>query len=152
LDKESDLISKQADARMKRYLQKIKHGQSRCALLHEWLGEKGLETDLRTTLAIDKAFQEVAEVMMDLLAMMLKDRSIPPLDDYTNITKVIEEGLLPKAAEPILRETNGLRNKLIHVYNDIDGAIVLRNVRNLLPQLESYLGVIEAWVKQTKPR
>ncbi len=152
MDKESDLISKQADARMKRYLQKIKHGQSRCTSLHEWLGKKGLEKDLMATLAIDKAFQEVVEVMMDLLAMMLKDKSIPPLDDYTNITEVIEVGLLPKEAQPILREANGLRNKLIHVYNDTDGAIALRNMRALLPQLQSYLGVIEAWVKQTKPK
>lgn len=137
---------------MKRYLQKIRHGQSRCTSLREWLGRKGLEKDLMATLAIDKAFQEVAEVMMDLLVMMLKDRSIPPLDDYTNIAKVAGEGLLPKEAEPVLLETNRLRNRLVHLYSDVDGVMALESARRLLPQVEAYLGVIEAWVRQTKPK
>jgi len=89
---------------------------------------------------------------MDLVAMMLKDQSIPPLDDYTNITQAIENGLLPKEAQPILREANGLGNRLIHVYNNIDASAVLTSVRGLLPRLEAYLEAIEEWVKKTKPK
>jgi len=145
-------MSAQQDTRTKRYMQKIKHAQGRSALVHEWLSEKGHENELKTTLAIHKAFQEIVEVMMDLVAMMLKDVSVPPLDDYTNIGKAVEHRLLPKESESILREANGLRNRLIHVYNDIDGGIVVRSIHGILPKLDEYLQVIERWVKQTKPR
>jgi uncharacterized protein YutE (UPF0331/DUF86 family) len=146
LVKERGIISAQPDTRMKRYMQKIKHAQGRSALVHEWLGEKGLENDLKTTLAIHEAFQEIVEVMMDLIAMMLKAVSVPPLDDYTNIGQAVTYHLLPGGADSILREANGLRNRLTHVYNDNDGGLVVRSIRNLLPRLGEYLEVIEGWL------
>ena len=150
--KERDTITPQPDTRIKRYMQKIEHARGRSALVHDWLKEKGLENDLRTTLAIHKAFQEIVEVVMDLIAMMLKDVSVPPLDDYTNISKAVEHGLLPQGSESVLREANGLRNRLIHVYNDSDGSRAVGSIRKLLPKLDEYLQVIDKWVKQTKPR
>lgn len=150
--KERGTIMPQPDTRVKRYMQKIEHAQGRSALVHGWLKDKGLEQDLKTTLAIHKAFQEIVEVVMDLIAMMLKDVSTPPLDDYTNISKAVERGLLPRESESVLREANGLRNRLIHVYNDINGGQVVGSIRKLLPRLDEYLQVIDKWVKQTKPR
>jgi uncharacterized protein YutE (UPF0331/DUF86 family) len=150
--KERGTITPQPDARTKRYMLKIEHARGRSALVHDWLKEKGLENDLRTMLAIHKAFQEIVEVIMDLIAMMLKDTSTPPLDDYTNISKAVVHGLLPQESESVLREANGLRNRLIHVYNDINGGKAVGSIQKLLPKLDEYLRVIDKWIKQTKPR
>ena len=38
----------------------------------------------KTKLATYKAFQEIVEACMDIVAMMCKDSKIPPQDDYTN--------------------------------------------------------------------
>jgi uncharacterized protein YutE (UPF0331/DUF86 family) len=41
-------------------------------------------------------------------------------DDYTNIAKLVEEGLLSKREADILRRFNGLRNAIAHHYNHLD--------------------------------
>ena len=128
---------------------KIEHGRNRIALIRSWLGEEDPQRDIKTVLAISKAFQEVAEVSVDLIAMLLKDNSLLPLDDYTNIDRVLEIGVLSADQGPMLRETNGLRNRLIHVHNGLSVDVLLESIKRLLPGLGSYLEVIEGWLKQT---
>ena len=148
-DKECDTIPAISETRTKRYLVKIEHGRNRIDLIKSWLGEEDLQHDIKTVLAISKAFQEVAEVSVDLIAMLLKDNSLLPLDDYTNIDRVLELGVLSADQGPMLRETNGLRNRLIHVYNGLSVEVLFESIKRLLPGLGSYLEVIEGWLKQT---
>jgi uncharacterized protein YutE (UPF0331/DUF86 family) len=132
--------------RKKRYMQKILHGRSRIELVEVWQKEKISEHDTKSLLAIEKAAQEAIEVATDLLAMLLKDTSIPPTDDYTNIAKVLELGLITKEIESILREANGLRNRLIHVYNDVDIEVLLESIKRVLPGITEFLDVVEKWL------
>jgi len=78
--------------------------------------------------------------------MLLKDTSIPPTDDYTNIAKVLELGLITKEIGAILREANGLRNRLIHVYNDVDIEVLLESIKRVLPGITKFLDVVEKWL------
>ncbi|MDF1540214.1 MAG: DUF86 domain-containing protein [Candidatus Thorarchaeota archaeon] len=132
--------------RKKRYMQKILHGRSRIELVEVWQQEKISEHDTKSLLAIEKAAQEAIEVSTDLLAMLLKDTSIPPTDDYTNIAKVLELGLITKEIGAILREANGLRNRLIHVYNDVDIEVLLESIKRVLPGITEFLDVVEKWL------
>jgi uncharacterized protein YutE (UPF0331/DUF86 family) len=132
--------------RKKRYMQKILHGRSRIELVGVWQQEKISEHETKSLLAIEKAAQEAIEVATDLLAMFLKDTSIPPTDDYTNIAKVLELGLITKEIGAILREANGLRNRLIHVYNDVDIDVLLESIKRVLPGITEFLDVVEKWL------
>ncbi len=132
--------------RKKRYMQKILHGRNRIELVEVWQQEKISEHETKSLLAIEKAAQEVIIVSTDLMAMILKDSTIPPTDDYTNIARVLELGLITKEVGAILKEANGLRNRLIHVYNDVDIDILLESIKRVLPGLTEFLNVVEKWL------
>ena len=84
---------------------------------------------------------------MDLLAMALKDAEIPPKDDYSNIEKAIKMKIISKTHGDLLREANGLRNRLIHTYNDINDQIALKSLYGMLERLESFLEDLKKWIK-----
>ncbi len=141
-------MPKLPENRMKRYMQKILHGRNRIELVEVWQQEKISELETKSLLAIEKAAQEVIEVATDLMAMMLKDSSIPPTDDYTNISRILELGLITKEVGAILKEANGLRNRLIHVYNDVDIDILLESIKRVLPGITEFLNVVEKWLSR----
>ena len=111
-------MPKLSEPRKKRYMQKIYHGRNRIGLVQEWQNEMASEYETKSLLAIEKAAQEAIEVATDLIAMVLKDTSVPPTDDYTNISRFLEQGLITEAMGRALREANGIRNRLLHVHND----------------------------------
>ena len=139
-------MPKLSESRKKRYLQKIHHGRNRIKLVEVWQQEKISEHETKSLLAIEKAAQEAIEVATDLMAMILKDSSIPPTDDYTNVARVLELGLITKEIGETMREANGLRNRLIHVYNDIDIDVLLQSIKRVLPGITEFLDVVDKWL------
>ena len=135
------------EKRKKRYMQKMYHGRKRIELVEEWQEEKVSEYETKSLLAIEKAAQEAIEVATDLIAMMLKDTAIPPTDDYTNISRILELGLVNKDIGAIMKEANGLRNRLIHVYNDIDIEVLMQSINRVLPGISDFLDVVEKWLR-----
>ncbi len=139
-------MPKLPEPRKKRYMRKIHHGRHRITLVKEWQKEGTSEYEIKSLLAIEKAAQESIEVATDLMAMILKDISIPPTDDYTNISRVLEQDIIAEKTGRILREANGLRNRLIHVYNDIEQKVLLQSIRRVMPGISEFLDVVEKWL------
>ena len=117
------------------------------SLVSKWLAEGIEDDDIKTELALTKAFQEVCEAIMDLLAMTLKDSSVPPTDNYSNIEKALNIGVINVDQSMALREANGLRNRLVHMYNGIDMATFVQSATKLLPRLEESLEMITGWLQ-----
>jgi len=139
------------EARYGRYIDKISIAIKRLDLIDEWIEEKPIHDliqDEKTKLAIYKAFQEVVEALMDIVAMICKDLHMGPKDDYTNIGVLVTEGIIEPDHARILREANGLRNKLIHWYNKINDEIALRSIRRLRASLREILEVIIEWLRR----
>jgi len=123
----------------------------RIDLIDKWIEEKPIHDlirDEKTKLAIYKAFQEVVEALMDIIAMICRDIDVGPKDDYTNIEVLVSEEIIQPDYARIIREANGLRNKLIHWYNRIDDEIALRSIRRLRTPLRDILKVIIGWLKK----
>jgi uncharacterized protein YutE (UPF0331/DUF86 family) len=127
-------------------MQKLHHGRQRIELVEEWQKEKMSEHETKNLLAIEKAAQEVIEAATDLIAMILKDKSIPPTDDYTNIDRILELKFITKEIGRIMREANGLRNRLIHVYNDVDVGVLLQSIKRVLPGVATFFDEVEKWL------
>lgn len=135
--------------RKESYLRKIQSIQENIKSVKEWTAETTLETfldDKKTRFAVFKAFQEVVETCMDLAAMLVKDRGIPPKDDYTNLETLREEKVISDKMEDILGEANGLRNWIIHRYNKLDEAEAYKAILRLIRPLEEYIGVVKKWI------
>ncbi len=101
-------------------------------------------------LGIYKAFQEIIEVITDIFAMLLIDNKKSAGDDYSNIDKVKEIISFSDGEIEILKEANGLRNRVIHKYNKTDDVIARESIENMLPLLKIIIGKIEDEVNKFK--
>ena len=88
-------------------------------------------------LACYKAFQELVESLFDITAMMLKDNNKVVQDDYTNVDKLHNIGIVNEKDIKILQESNGLRNRIVHRYNKTDDNIAKDSMVTLLPGLKA---------------
>jgi uncharacterized protein YutE (UPF0331/DUF86 family) len=134
------------EERRLRYQGKIHWIRGRATLISTWT--EGVELreigeDQKTTLAIFKAFQEITEGCMDLIAMYLRDHQIPSRDDYSNIELITG---FSSGQKQLLREMNGLRNRIIHRYNGTDERLALEGIIRSLPEIRSIIREEEKWI------
>jgi len=134
--------------RTKRYKDKINIIIERCENISEWMGGYEAESfvrDEKTKLAVYKAFQEIVESCMDIIAMVCKDEKIVPKDDYTNIENL---GFIDERIKGAIIEANGLRNRLVHHYNHLEDFIAFVSIEELLPEIDEFVEVIEQWMQR----
>jgi uncharacterized protein YutE (UPF0331/DUF86 family) len=132
--------------RKDRYLDKLNWIYDRSRLIGIWqedLSDFQTLHDIKTVLAIFKAFQEITEAFMDCIAMYLRDNNIPPRDDYTNIDRV---DLFSNEQKQLLREMNGLRNRIIHRYNGTDDTLALTGICQSLSDMISLAKTFQVWI------
>ena len=134
-----------------RYKDKLDIIFKRAGQAQDWLEEVSSEVfleDDKTKLASYKAFQEAVEACMDLVAMMCKDLGIKPHDDYGNLESL---GDLTEGSKKVLIEANGLRNHLVHRYNNRDDLLALDSMRGLLSGIMAFGEEVEAWLEKMLP-
>jgi len=89
------------------------------------------------------SLQTSIESTIDLIAMLVKDIGIPVKDDPINIDEIVKKrNLDPKLGEKLIK-ANGMRNILVHRYNEIDEQIILNSVKDVKNVLLKWLDVIE---------
>jgi uncharacterized protein YutE (UPF0331/DUF86 family) len=130
--------------RLKRYKDKINYildNMEDLPLIPEnTLEKKGIFYSLQTSI----------ESTVDLVAMLVKDLSIPVKDDYTNIKKIIDiRNIDPSLGEKLIK-ANGLRNILVHRYNSIEDEIILSSVSDIKDLLYQWLDIIEGCLIEIK--
>ncbi len=69
------------------------------------------------------------EAVMDIVAMLVKDIGLEVGDDYTNISKLLEEGIIREEEAELLRKFR-FRGAIAHHYNHLDLAKVAEAVGN----------------------
>ena len=90
------------------------------------------------------SLQTSIESTIDLIAMIVKDIDIPVKDDTSNIDEIVKKRNLEPELGEKLKKANGLRNILVHRYNDIDEQIVLNSVDEVKDLLFKWLDIVEA--------
>jgi len=135
-----------------RYKDKINFISERRQDIEDWLSgydASDFISDKKTRLAVYKAFQELVEASFDIAAMACKDLKIIPKDDYTNIDLLFEKKMIGSDLKNALSEANGLRNRLVHRYTDVDDSVAFESIMALLPEILHFSEVIEKWLKST---
>ena len=130
--------------RLLRYKEKISVIVERRDNIRSWIGED----DVKSNLAVYKAYQEMIEALTDILAMMLKDMGGLVEDDYSNIEKMKDKGVLDDKQSGLLKEANGLRNRLVHEYNGIKKRIAVESIKRINSQIEVVLEEVRGWIKK----
>lgn len=134
--------------RISRYREKIAWATNRCTQIQEWIAIYGSTCimDQMPLLAIFKAYQEMTESLMDIIAMQMRDINLPARDDYTNIERAL---FLSIEHRKRLIEMNGLRNRIIHRYNSTDEEIALERIEFFIPIVYELLDEIRLWMKSS---
>jgi len=125
------------ELRSKRYRDKIQH-------IFDYIQELPLEpkNELEKR-GIFYSLQTSIEAMVDLIAMLVKDLGILVKEDNINISEIIKiKKLNPELGEK-LKKANGLRNIIVHRYNEIDEQIILNSVQEVKTLLLNWIEVIE---------
>ena len=137
--------------RAKRYIDKMDLINERINDIKEWLSGVSMKEfmeDKKLRLASYKAFQEIVESSMDIVAMIIRDLNLIVKDDYTNLSILKEKKILSKHVTDALKEGNGLRNRLIHRYNNLKEDIVFTSMKDLLKYFEEFVNEVEKWLKK----
>lgn len=136
--------------RIRRYEDKISFIIEDLEWLNKWLpaDEEEFIADVKTRKAIYKLVQEITDCIMDLVAMMIKDEGRTVQDDYSNLIRMRELGIINVKLEKGLRELDGLRNVLVHRYNGIDDRLAFRSIMGLEDTICEFLKVIKSWLKE----
>lgn len=97
--------------------------------------------------ATERLLQEVVDAAADVNAHLLRAAGAPPPSDYyTSFVEVGRRGVLPADLAERLAPSAGLRNRLVHEYDEIDDAIVLAAVATARLQFAEFVRVIEVYL------
>lgn len=131
--------------RAKRYKEKLELIDKRTGEIEAWLPklEKTFLADEKTKLAIYKAFQELTESALDVMAVAVKDIGKVPKDDYSNL-ELLKGKVISETLAKVLAEASGLRNVLVHRYNSVEDARAFHVINTLLPKLK--LKEVQKWL------
>lgn len=130
--------------RILRYREKIEVITKRKENISSWIDGK----DEKSILAVYKAYQEMIESFTDIFAMMLKDMGELVKDDYSNIETLRSKGFLNEDEEGLMKEANGLRNRLVHEYNGLERKVAIESIRRINQNLENVIEEIRKWIKE----
>jgi uncharacterized protein YutE (UPF0331/DUF86 family) len=102
-----------------RYLTKVE----RFIIEEEFILAHSIENEV-TERALLYSLQVSVEISMDIVAMKVRDMGLKVDDDTTNINKVTEKGIISHGEADFLKEMNGVRNFVVHRYNQLDMNVV----------------------------
>lgn len=92
----------------------------------------------------ERVLQEAIEAALDINAHLIAERGQDVPDDYFGgFVKLGDLGILPRDLAHALAPSAGLRNRLVHEYDDLDDAKVLSAVGTLLDLYPRYIEAIE---------
>jgi uncharacterized protein YutE (UPF0331/DUF86 family) len=93
------------EERVRRYRDKMEHAAERLDDVADWFGDA--RTDLKSRLAVYKAFQEACEAMADLAAMAAVDGGVTVKDDYVNLDTAVKVGVALGPNLALLKQATG---------------------------------------------
>ncbi|NHJ25291.1 MAG: DUF86 domain-containing protein [Candidatus Lokiarchaeota archaeon] len=125
------------ELRIKRYRDKINHVFE---YIHDLPLKPKNELEKR---GIFYSLQTSIEAVVDLIAMLVKDVGIQVKEDNFNISEIVKVHKLSPELGEKLKKANGLRNIIVHRYNDIDEDLILTSVNEVKDLLLKWIEIIE---------
>ncbi|WP_297548754.1 DUF86 domain-containing protein [Thermococcus sp.] len=128
--------------RRQRYLEKLEKFEEE----YEFIESHEIKDDV-TLRALLYSLQVCVDVAMDIVAMLTKDLGITVEDDYTNIARLEEKGVLSEREASLLRAYNGLRNAIVHKYDRLNLYSIKEGLKRIGELYEVVLKLVEEYEK-----
>lgn len=110
--------------------------------------------DIEDSLVVDAVLyrtQISIDAVMDIIAMMVKDKGKEVSDDYHNIETLSKIKFLDEKLAGDLTMLNGLRNAIVHKYNTFEEDTVINNIKKIKKIIENFFELVEDEIK-TRPK
>lgn len=105
--------------------------------------------DLFRRKATERLLQELIEAAIDINThLILQQGYDAPEDYYQSFIKSGEIGLLPQELAQRLAPSAGLRNRLVHRYDDLDNARILEAVETAQTLYPQYIQAVERFLRK----
>ncbi len=99
--------------------------------------------------AVERLLQETVEAAVDINAHLLVEAGrAAPEDLYSSFTAAADLGVLAREFAVRIAPSAGLRNRLVHEYDEIDDAIVLAAAGEMLEQYPQFVAQVEAFLSR----
>lgn len=106
--------------------------------------------DIYKRKATERLLQEMIEAAIDINTHIIVSTGGPAPEDYfQSFIKLGEFGVIPVKLAKELAPSAGLRNRLVHEYDDIDNSIVLSAVKMADDLYPKYIRAVEDHIKST---
>ena len=94
---------------------------------------------------VERVLQEAIEAALDNTPHVIAERGLDVPDDYYGgFIKLGDVGIVSRELADALAPSAGLRNRLVHEYDEIDDAKVLLALATILDVYPRYIAAIEA--------
>lgn len=101
--------------------------------------------------AVEKLIELIVEIASDINRNVIEaQKGSPASNYYSAFTQLSELKILPEALSLRLASTTGLRNRLVHRYEEIDHKVVYHSLVRMLPDYLQYFKWIEKYLKSAK--
>lgn len=97
--------------------------------------------------AAERLVQFTVDAAVDINNHLIIEGGQPvPADYYTSFTALVGIRALPPPLARSLARTTGLRNRLVHAYQEVDPVIVYRGLKLFIRDYTRYIGAIRAYI------
>lgn len=98
--------------------------------------------------AVERIIELLIGVASDLLFHLLSERSLHPAS-YREAFKLAGDiGLLPPDLSMRLQQAAGMRNIIVHMYEELDYAIIHQSIALLMQDMAQFVALAEEWKEQ----
>ncbi|MBD0266954.1 MAG: DUF86 domain-containing protein [Cyanobacteria bacterium Co-bin8] len=116
---------------------------------HSSASEQEFLGNVEQQLIVERLLHLIIEAAIDINNHLLVSNSQPPSDTYFNsFIQVGRLGLLPAELAQRLAPSAGLRNRLVHEYDDLNLVLVYQAIKFALAQYPQYVEAIQAHLPQ----
>ena len=99
--------------------------------------------------AIERFFQLIVDAMVDINQHLIRELGLAAPDDLQSTFYPLgEKGILPDDFARKLAPIVGVRNRLVHQYEEIDKKLFLKNLRDNFSNFETYQEHIKKYLNK----
>lgn len=100
---------------------------------------------------VERLLQLVVEVATDINGHIIVDNGNPPPEDYYESFMLLATyEIIDRKLAKNIAPSAGLRNRLVHEYEEIDDQIVFESIPQALKQYKEYIACIEEHLEKSK--
>lgn len=109
---------------------------------------EALAEDLTERLAVERALAALVDLATAVNGHVLTATgATPPADYYTSFVQAADVGLLDDDLARRLAPSAGLRNRIVHEYEDIDLQIVAGAIDDAVDGFDDYVQAVARWLR-----